>query len=78
MSDRDRTIDETMAALIKGMLFRGDDHRDVAAFFLINQGRCADLFSGRRFPEVKLAKPERLPPPIEQSFYELWMAGKWP
>jgi hypothetical protein len=78
MSERDRSIDEAIASLIKGMLIRGDDQSDIAAFFLVNGGRIAEINNGKRFAEVKSAKHDDLPPPFEHSPYELWQKGKWP
>jgi hypothetical protein len=50
------------AALIKGMIERGDRHHDIAAFFGINQGRVAEIKEGRRFAEVSAADTDDLPP----------------
>ncbi|POR51927.1 hypothetical protein [Bosea psychrotolerans] len=50
------------AALIRGMIFRGDRHHDIAAFFGVNQGRIAEIKDGSRFPGVLPAKAEDLPP----------------
>ena len=50
------------AALIRGMLDRGDRHHDIAAFFGVNQGRIAEVKMGIRFPGVPAADPEDLPP----------------
>ena len=37
------TITERDAALIRGMIKRGDRHHDIAAFFGLNQGRIAEV-----------------------------------
>lgn len=50
------------AALIRGMIQRGDRHHDIAAFFGVNQGRIAEIKDGSRFPGVRAADAEDLPP----------------
>jgi hypothetical protein len=50
------------AALIRGMIERGDRHHDIAAFFGVNQGRIAEIKGGLRFPEVPASAPDELPP----------------
>lgn len=56
------TITKRDAALIRGMIERGDRHHDIAAFFGLNQGRIAEVKDGTRFPEVLPASPDELPP----------------
>jgi hypothetical protein len=56
------TITERDAALIRGMINRGDRHHDIAAFFGLNQGRIAEVKCGERFPDVPPASAEELPP----------------
>lgn len=56
------TISERDAALIRGMIRRGDRHHDIAAFFGVNQGRIAEVKDGTRFPEVPPAGLDELPP----------------
>lgn len=51
------------AALIKGMLVRGDRQHDIAAWFGVNGGRIAEIATGYRFHFVKPADVEELPPP---------------
>ncbi len=52
------------------MLARGDRQSDIAAYFNgINQGRVADIATGRKFPEVPQADPASLPEP--GSFFSL-------
>jgi hypothetical protein len=76
MTDRDRTIDEHMAALIKGMIRRGDPQSDIAACFLVNGGRISEINTGKRFYHVEAALPEELPPPGPYpSPYELHAVG---
>ncbi|WP_453951832.1 hypothetical protein [Bradyrhizobium sp. USDA 377] len=64
-----------MVPLIKGMLIRGDEQSDIAACFLVNSGRVAEINTGQRSPEVHTAPAEELPPPFPYpSPYELWKA----
>ena len=51
-------LSEAEAALIKGMLKRGDKQSDIAAWFRCNAGRVAEINKGRRHPKVKAA-PQR-------------------
>ena len=51
------------AALIKGMLLRGDRQSDVASYFQINQGRCYEIKFGQKFGSVPPAPHHELPPP---------------
>lgn len=55
-------LDEEDAALVKGMLARGDRHHDIAAWFGVNQGRIADVKNGDLFPEIEAANEPELPP----------------
>jgi hypothetical protein len=81
MNNRDRSIDDKMAALIKGMLLRGDDQSDIAACFLINGGRVSEIntgnsSTGRKFAHIAAAPLGQLPPPGPYpSPYELMTAG---
>ncbi|MBB4199654.1 hypothetical protein CCR94_07265 [Rhodoblastus sphagnicola] len=50
------------AALIRGMINRGDRHHDIAAFFGVNQGRVAEIKDGSRYPGVQAADADELPP----------------
>src|SRR5437899_5050837 len=73
---RDRSIDDRMASLIKGMLKRGDEQSDIAACFLINGGRISEINTGKRFGHVKPAPVEELPPAGPYpSPHELFSAG---
>jgi hypothetical protein len=54
---------ERDAAVVKGMLARGDRQSDIAAFFKVNSGRICEVNTGRTFVEVKPASPDQLPPP---------------
>lgn len=55
-------LSEDDAALVKGMLSRGDRHHDIAAWFGVNQGRVADVKNGDLHPDVEEAEPANLPP----------------
>ena len=50
------------AALIKGMLHRGDRQHDIAAWFGVNGGRIAEISKRLKFGEA-LMKLDGLPPP---------------
>ena len=68
-------LDEDTAALIKGMLLRGDRQSDIAACFLTNGGRVSEINTGQRFQHVKAAK--ELPPPGPYlSPFQLWKAKR--
>lgn len=51
------------AAIVKGMLARGDRQHDIAAWFGVNGGRIAEVATGNRFPLVAPSQSEDLPPP---------------
>lgn len=55
-------LDEDDAALVKGMLARGDRQHDIAAWFGVNGGRIAEISTGAKFIEVKPAVLTELPP----------------
>jgi hypothetical protein len=50
------------AALIRGMLERGDKQSDVAAWFGTNSGRICETRTGKRFKDVPPAPSDQLPP----------------
>ena len=56
------TLNEQDAALIKGMLRRGDRQHDIAAWFGVNGGRIAEIATGTRFADVECAESGQLPP----------------
>jgi hypothetical protein len=56
-------LTEDQAAIVKGMLERGDKQQDIAARFGINSGRIADIKSGRKHIRVMPAPLNALPPP---------------
>lgn len=51
------------AAIVKGMLLRGDRQHDVAAYFGVNPGRVAEIAIGERFADVPAASSSELPSP---------------
>lgn len=55
------SIDEESAAVVKGMLQRGDRQHDIAAWFGVNGGRIGEISSGESHPEI-LPETENLPP----------------
>ena len=55
-------LDEDDAAIVKGMLARGDRQYDIAAWFGVNGGRIGEISTGAKFVEVKPAEPGELPP----------------
>lgn len=50
------------AKIVMGMLARGDNHHDIAAWFGENQGRVADVESGRMYGILPAAPAADLPP----------------
>lgn len=56
------SLNEFDAALIKGMLQRGDRQHDVASYFGVDSGRISEIATGRRFADVAAAAPDELPP----------------
>ena len=57
------TLTKSDAALIKGMLRRGDRQHDIAAWFGVNSGRIAEIATGHRYTAVTPVAGDRLPPP---------------
>lgn len=57
------SLTRTDAALVKGMLRRGDRQHDIAAWFGVNGGRIAEIATGARHGDVSPARDEILPPP---------------
>lgn len=54
-------LTEADAALVKGMLLRGDRQHDIAAWFGVNGGRIAEIATGYRFHWVVAADSRDLP-----------------
>jgi hypothetical protein len=70
-------LNDEIAALIKGMLGRGDKQSDISACFHVNAGRVAEINTGQKWSHVAAAPLEALPPAGPYpSPYELWRAGK--
>ncbi|WP_425230751.1 hypothetical protein [Sphingomonas sp.] len=77
LTDRD-------AAIIKGMVGRGDKNETIAAFFGVNQRAVSHVRSGQTFANVVPARPEQLPPPgpygvdpIYIKFYQTVTRVNW-
>lgn len=54
-------ITAEQAAIVKGLLARGEKQHDIAAFFGENGGRIAEIAKGKRHPDVKPAAKRDLP-----------------
>ncbi|ATI80121.1 hypothetical protein [Sphingobium yanoikuyae] len=81
-------LTEIDAAIIKGMIERGDKNETIAAYFGVNQRAISHVRTKKKFESVKAAGSTNLPPPgpygvdpIYVSFYktmnkvnELWNA----
>ena len=63
-------LSATDAAIIKGMLARGDKQHDIAAHFDQNGARIAEIKSGEKFADVKAASTTSLPPPKAPRFID--------
>ena len=50
------------AAIVKGMLNRGDRQSDIATYFRTNPGRISEINTGLRFGDVLPAPYGSLPP----------------
>ncbi len=55
-------LNDADAALVKGMLKRGDRQHDIAAWFGVNGGRIAEIATGNAFHWVMPADADQLPP----------------
>jgi hypothetical protein len=62
------TLSPADAAIVKGMLLRGDRQHDIAAWFGLNAGRIAEVRTGKRQPEIPPAPDHALPPPGPYSY----------
>jgi hypothetical protein len=56
------TLTAADAAIIKGMLARGDRQHDIAAWFGVNPGRIAEIATGIKFANVLGVSMADLPP----------------
>lgn len=54
-------LNDEQAAVVKGLLARGDKQHDIAAFFGENGGRIAEIATGKRFATVQAAARKDLP-----------------
>ena len=50
------------AALIRGMIARGDLQEHISAYLGLNIGRISEVNTGKRHPGVPAADPAELPP----------------
>jgi|ERR1700747_3602352 hypothetical protein len=57
------SLTEAEAAIVKGMLSRGDRQHDIAAWFGVNGGRVGDISTGKKFAHVPAEAADQLPPP---------------
>jgi hypothetical protein len=57
------SLNEHDAAIVKGMLMRGDRQHDIAAYFGVNGGRIGEISTGLRFRSVHPAELVDLPKP---------------
>jgi hypothetical protein len=57
------TLTEEDAAIVKGMLTRGDRQHDIAAWFGVNGGRIGEIATCAKFASVEPAPSQLLPPP---------------
>ena len=56
-------LDEEDAAIVNGMLAKGDRQHDIAAWFGVSGGRrVGEISTGAKFADVQPAEPEELPP----------------
>jgi hypothetical protein len=57
------SLTEDDAAIVKGMLARGDRQHDIAAWFGVNGGRIGEIASERRFRAIEATPMQLLPLP---------------
>ena len=66
------------AAIIKGMIRRGDKVQDIAAFFGVNSRAVSNIRSGQKFAKVPAHPSVGLPPPgpyiVDESFVRFYKA----
>lgn len=55
------SLTDADAAIVKGMLARGDRQHDIAAWFGVNGGRIAEVATGDKFSHVA-SQNDNLPP----------------
>lgn len=56
-------LDADDAAIVKGMIARGDRQHDIAAWFGVNGGRIGEISNGKKFENVTAAPEDELPHP---------------
>jgi hypothetical protein len=56
------SLSKVDAAIVKGMLMRGDRQHDIAAWFGVNGGRIGEIATLYRFAKVEPAASDELPP----------------
>lgn len=57
------SLSEADAAIVKGMIARGDICHEVSHWFGVNPGRIAEIATGQTFRDVAAAPDDELPPP---------------
>lgn len=58
-----RKLTDRDAAIVKGMVARGDRHHDIASWFGVNPARVAEVNNGMLFSDAPIAEVDTLPPP---------------
>jgi len=53
---------EADAAIVKGMIARGDVYAEIANWFGVNLGRISEIATGQSFRDVATAADDELPP----------------
>lgn len=56
-------LNKVDAAVVKGMIARGDIYAEIANWFGVNPGRIAEVATGQSFRDVVAAEYHELPPP---------------
>jgi hypothetical protein len=74
MEGRSVTLTVEQAALVKGMLGRGDKQHAIAAFFGVNGGRIAEVAKGKTHRDVQPASRADLPTPTQMTPWGFIMA----
>ena len=59
----DEELTDADAAIVKGMISRGDKNETIAAYFGVNQRAVSNIRSGKKFTEATAASFSVLPPP---------------
>jgi hypothetical protein len=67
-------LTEEHAALVKGLLMRGEKQHDIAGYFGVNGGRVAEIAKGHRYPDVRPAPRADLPTPAQMIPWGFIMA----